>query len=180
MKYKISALLQSHRSLTNAVSHEFRTPISRLRFRHELALSAPNAEDKDSAARHERVDRPARRFGARVARIRPAGCETPKIDVAPIDVAAWLEELTEDARGCSGRASKRFNCGRERLRLHRGDYRYLTRAAGNCCAIRFRNAGAHIKIGIGAANGKHVIAVEDDGPGIPVADRLRVLEPMRI
>lgn len=179
MKYKISALLQSHRSLTNAVSHEFRTPISRLRFRHELALSAPNAEDKDvqllaMSGSIDQLDDLAREL-LEYARLE---CETPKIDVAPIDVAAWLEELTEDAREVAQAEHRSVSiAGESACAYIEGDYRYLTRAAGNLLRNSVRNARAHIKIGIGAANGKHVIAVEDDGPGIPVADRLRVLEP---
>src|SRR6185436_3325971 len=47
MAGRISALLQSHRTLTSAVSHELRTPLARLRFSHSLAREEPTADGKD-------------------------------------------------------------------------------------------------------------------------------------
>ncbi|MDB6088004.1 MAG: hypothetical protein JWN85_788 [Gammaproteobacteria bacterium] len=41
-------------------------------------------------------------------------------------------------------------------------------------AIRYNNAGGSVVIGLSEDNGRHVVDVEDDGPGIPVAEHEKV------
>ncbi|MBL8515126.1 MAG: ATP-binding protein, partial [Betaproteobacteria bacterium] len=161
------------------VSHEFRTPISRLRFRHELALGAPDAAKKDVQLHAmidsiDQLDDLAREL-LEYARLE---CETPKIDEVPIDVASWLAELTEDAREIARVGHRTVDisgeCGCANID---GDYRYLTRAAGNLLRNAIRSAKSTIKVSVKRVNGRQSVMVEDDGPGIPVAERLRVFEP---
>jgi two-component system sensor histidine kinase TctE len=43
-------------------------------------------------------------------------------------------------------------------------------------ALKYTPRGGHVTVGTGTAQGRAYIYVEDDGPGIPVADRQRVLQ----
>lgn len=179
MKERIAALLGSHKNLTNAVSHEFRTPITRLRFRHELAINAVTLAEKDLELQHmysaiDQLDD----LSTELLEYARLDREDPKIDLAPIDVEPWLNELAHDARemaSATGRAVK--------ISVHRGceevdgDYRYLSRAAANLLHNAVRYATQRVELRVELADGKRYLHVDDDGAGIPAADRERLFEP---
>ncbi|MBL0125697.1 MAG: hypothetical protein IPP88_24585 [Betaproteobacteria bacterium] len=179
MKERIAALLGSHKNLTNAVSHEFRTPITRLRFRHELAINAVTLAEKDLELQHmysaiDQLDD----LSTELLEYARLDREDPKIDLAPIDVEPWLNELAHDARemaSATGRAVK--------ISVHRGceevdgDYRYLSRAAANLLHNAVRYATQRVELRVELADGKRCLHVDDDGAGIPAADRERLFEP---
>lgn len=179
MKARIGALLKSHAELTNAVSHEFRTPIMRLRFRHELALSSTGTQDKDRqlaamSGAIDQLDDLARELleYARLDR------ESPHLDMTSIDTATWLNELTEEARELARAESRELHISSEGLApTVEGDYRYLTRAAGNLLRNAVHYAKSVVHVSVTERDGKRELCVEDDGPGIPVAERKRLFEP---
>ncbi|MBL8512669.1 MAG: ATP-binding protein [Betaproteobacteria bacterium] len=179
MKARISALLKSHADLTNAVSHEFRTPIMRLRFRHELALSSARTEDKDRqlaamSGAIDQLDDLARELleYARLDR------EAPQLDFASIDTQAWLGEVLEEARDLARAESLDIQISAEgRAETIEGDYRYLTRAAGNLLRNAVHYAKSAVRVHVSERDGRRELTVEDDGPGIPVAERERLFEP---
>lgn len=179
MKERIAALLGSHKNLTNAVSHELRTPITRLRFRHELAMQAKTVEEKDHELQlmdsaidqlddlstelleHARLDR-----------------EAPMLDIATIDVEPWLIELADDAREmaiATGR-NVQISVHHETEELT-GDYRYLSRVVANLLQNAVRYATNHIELRVELADGKSFLHVDDDGSGIPENERERLFEP---
>ncbi|MEQ1517140.1 MAG: histidine kinase dimerization/phospho-acceptor domain-containing protein, partial [Usitatibacteraceae bacterium] len=108
MKERISALIGSHKNLTNAVSHEFRTPITRLRFRHELAVHAGTIAEKDRELQlmNSAIDQ-LDELSTELLEYARLDREEPKLDIGPIDVEPWLNELAADARelaAATGRA----------------------------------------------------------------------------
>ena len=179
MKERISALLGSHKNLTNAVSHEFRTPITRLRFRHELAMDAKTLEEKDQELQQmssaiDQLDD----LSTELLEYARLDREAPALDIGPIDVEPWLNELAEDARelaSATGRAVEiRVRAGAEMIE---GDHRYLSRAAANLLQNAVRYAKQQVEIRVGVADGHRYLHVDDDGDVIPLADRERLFEP---
>ena len=179
MKDRIAALIGSHKNLTNAVSHEFRTPITRLRFRHELAMSASTLEEKnhelqlmDSAI--DQLDD----LSTELLEYARLDREEPKLDIGPIDVEPWINELAADAREFASATTRdvqiTVHAGCEEVS---GDHRYLSRAASNLLQNAARYARQRIELRVGMADGKCCLHVDDDGAGIPVADRERLFEP---
>ncbi len=179
MKAKIAALLKSHSDLTNAVSHEFRTPITRLRFRHELALSAPTVEDKDRqlsamSGAIDQLDDLAREL-LEYARLDRG---SPDMDIASIDTQSWLGELIGEARELARAESLEIQLSSDgQAETIEGDYRYLTRAAGNLLRNAVHYAKSAVRVSVSEKDGKRELRVEDDGPGIPAAARERLFEP---
>ena len=64
------------------------------------------------------------------------------------------------------------------VELH-GDLTLLEQAVGNLIqnAIRYNHAGGHVAVALRGSSGSWTLEVIDDGPGIPEAERVRVLEP---
>ena len=72
---------------------------------------------------------------------------------------------------------------RVRARVLRGgphpplDRRLLERAVGNLVNNAVRHARSEVEIRVVVERGELRILVDDDGPGVPMADRARVFEP---
>jgi two-component system, OmpR family, sensor kinase ParS len=179
MKDRIGALIGSHKQLTNAISHELRTPITRLRFRHELATVAETLAEKDQELRRmdsaiDQLDE----LSTELLEYARLDREEPTLDVAAIDVSPWLEELIREAHDVarsSGREVAVVPC--VNAEIVEGDYRYLSRAVANLLRNAVRYAGSRIEISVTQADGWYVLTVDDDGPGIPLQERERLFEP---
>ena len=179
MKARIAALLNSHRNLTNAISHEFRTPITRLRFRHEMAVEAATVEEKDRQLRAmdsaiEQLDE----LSTELLEYARLDRESPKLNQAPIDTSAWLEELAAEARELAEAEGRRIDITvYADLDSADGDYRYLSRAASNLLRNAVRYARQHVQIRVDQQRGRPALHVDDDGPGIPAGEREHLFEP---
>lgn len=179
MKDRIAALLSSHRNLTNAISHEFRTPITRLRFRHELAIEAGTPAEKDAQLRamNTAIDQ-LDELSTELLEYARLDRETPALDVAPIDTVAWLNELTEEARDVARAEGRRVEIAfKAEVESVDGDYRYLSRAAANLLRNAVRYARRRVELRFEKTNGRCALHVDDDGPGIPAAEREHLFEP---
>jgi len=179
MKDRISALLGSHCNLTNAISHEFRTPITRLRFRHELAIDAQSMQEKDEQLRamNTAIDQ-LDDLSSELLEYARLDREAPALDVAPIDTVAWLNELTEEARDVARAEGRNVDIAfKVEVQSVDGDYRYLSRAAANLLRNAVRYAKQRVELRFERAGGKCALHVDDDGPGIPAAEREHLFEP---
>lgn len=179
MKERVAALLGSHRNLTNAISHEFRTPITRLRFRHQMAMDATDVAEKDKQLRamDSAIDQ-LDELSTELLEYARMDRESPKLDVAPIDTSAWLEELAAEARELSQAEGRDINITvQASVESVDGDYRYLSRAASNLLRNAVRYARREVQVQVGRQDGAATLHVDDDGPGIPVAEREHLFEP---
>lgn len=176
---RIGALMGSHKQLTNAISHEFRTPITRLRFRHELAISATTIADKDRElqAMDSAIDQ-LDDLSTELLEYARLDREEPVLDVNAIDVGPWLEELVNEANDVV-QSSKRSVAVSLRADTDSvdGDYRYLSRAAANLLRNAVKYATSRVEISVAKLDGQFVLIVDDDGPGIPQSERDRAFEP---
>jgi signal transduction histidine kinase len=181
MADRIQELIDSQRELTNAVSHELRTPIARIRFSLEMLASATNTggrkhytaeitKDVDEldalvteSLTYARFDRGA-----------------PEIDWQPQALETWLKKVAHTALQGHRRIELRF---RSRLpdpnQTVYLEPRYMARAVGNLLQNAAKHTDHRVEILLEAdeAAGRCCIHVDDDGEGIPPADRERVFEP---
>lgn len=179
MTTRINELLSSHRQLTTAVSHELRNPLMRLRFRQSLARDANTLEAKDrnldemSVALDE-LDLLVEEM-LTYARAKNPGQD---IEIAPVETASWLAPVESSARALALAQGSpvRIEVGEvaERIEI---EPVFMARALSNLLSNAVRYAGGIVRLSIAREAGRHVLRVDDDGPGVPEADRERVFEP---
>ena len=179
MKERISSLISSHKALTNAISHEFRTPITRLRFRHELAMEAETLAKKDSELQrmNSAIDQ-LDELSTELLEYARLDRESPELDVAIIDVSGWLDELVNDANELVRAMGSTITVVvAAKIDIVDGDYRYLSRAASNLLRNAVHYAKSRVEIRVEQRQFGYVLMVDDDGPGIPEAQREILFEP---
>ena len=164
MQSRIKRLVDERARALAAVSHDLRTPLTRLRLRTELV-----DDDKLRDQMAADLDSMATMINATLDYLRGLqDSEAPRL----IDINALLQSLCEDAAVL----------GRE-VRLegqaqapYRGRLSALRRALQNLIdnAIKYAN-GARLRIE--DADDELRLVVEDDGPGIAPAELCRVSEP---
>lgn len=179
MSDRISALIGNQRELTNAVSHELRTPIARLSFELDMIDGEPDADARHRLVQDMKND-VAELDSMASELLMYARLEHKSEDVVlqPHDARAWLDSVVQHAAfeaGLSGVQCEIAQCDVAQVRLHQ---RYMTRALLNLLQNAIRHAGRRVQVGLSSpAPNEYVLTVDDDGPGVQLADRERIFEP---
>lgn len=163
------ARLDEDRALILAgVSHDLRTPLTRLRMGVEMSI-ADEATRQDMATDIEEMDRSIGQF---LDFARADGGEPPE----EVDLAALLDELAEQYRRRGHDVTATNGGAPPRLTLRP---KAIRRAVGNLVDNALRHAGAALPVELALAMqaDKVVIEVRDRGPGIPDAEVERLKLP---
>ena len=176
---RTARLMDGVRQVSNSIAHDLRTPIARARARLEDAATHAEGADELRAAVDRAVvdlDGVAAVFKA-LLRIAEIEAGARRSAFAPLDAAellAGLDELYEVAAEEHGGALVMAAPG---PLLINGDRDLIQQAVANLLdnAIKFSPEGG--TIAVRATAGEAVeIAVSDQGPGIPAADRHRATD----
>jgi signal transduction histidine kinase len=180
MADRIHALVQSHRQLMQTVSHEMRTPLSRLHF--ALESLEPTGEHGEGERDTRQLDA-MRRDLTELDDLLDELLTFSKLDagVAPIDsiavpVRPTLEDILRRGSTSQPHVAGRLECDSGEV-CFLGDARLLTRAVGNVVRNAFRFAKSKVIVLAKAEADQIVVQVDDDGPGIEQGDRERVFTP---
>ena len=178
MADRIEALLVAQKQLLHSVSHELRTPIARL----EFALELLDAKANDPALRKRIADMEGdvlelnslvnELLGmARLDSERASHRET-------VDLAELLRtvEASLPPGQPPGSPLLAIDCAPDAGTIE-ADPRLLGRALSNLLRNAQKYAASSIRMTARRDAGRVTIAVEDDGPGIPVEERERIFEP---
>lgn len=173
-------LMEATRNTGNAIAHDLRSPLSRLKNRLEASLAKPMTADEASETLTEtmdEVDQVLTTFNSilRIARL-DAGAEGKRQRTNVGEIAFELSELFEPACEDSdltfkSQISKNHNV--------LGDKGLLAQAVVNLLdnAVKYTPKGGHIELRVKRSEDNHVdISVTDTGPGIPEESRARVME----
>jgi two-component system osmolarity sensor histidine kinase EnvZ len=163
MRERIERQIEQRTTMLSGVSHDLRTILTR--FKLELAMLGDTAETQ---ALRADVDEMSRMLEDYLAFAQGDAGEATEL----IDVPSVLQEIAETAR----RGGDRVETGFE------GEPQALVRALGfrRCLANLVGNAGRHaerIELKARHAAGWLTVTVDDDGPGIPQAEREAVFRP---
>jgi two-component system sensor histidine kinase TctE len=165
------------RFLANA-AHQLRTPLAGLQAHTELALSLPLPEACRAQVEqvHEATIRTARLANQllALARAEPGGhTESP----SRIDLKTTVEGVADEwvHRALQRDLDLGFDLQPASVR---GNAFLVREALANLLhnAIEYSPSGARVTVRTGTRDGKAFLEVDDEGPGIPVSERERVLD----
>ena len=173
MSRQLSQLIQNQKQLTAALSHEMRTPLARIRF--TLAVTA-NQTDASVRSQLQGMNADVQQIDDLIAKMLDyARLDHPDIRMewqhTPLDV--WLRHTL----GCCGSSERHIEVIQaEGLTSAWMEPSLMELALSNLVANACRHARQHLSVTISADGGRYRIIVEDDGEGIPVADRGEVFK----
>jgi signal transduction histidine kinase len=164
MQLKLVEFIRERTSIFAAMSHDLKTPITRLRLRAELLDDAElRAKFVKDLEEMEAMVTAALDFMRGVDPHEPA---------QPVDVMAMLESLQEDARETGGDVTIDGTVEAP----YRGHAQTLKRCVGNLMdnALQY---GRRARLVVTDSPAELKIIVSDEGPGIPETELERVFEP---
>lgn len=179
---EIERLMGSIRAATNNIAHDLRSPLTRLRNRLESLLARPTAsvraqEELEQAIAE--IDGLLQTFNALLS-IADAEAGAGRGNLVPVDLEALVQDVAElygplvEDRGLA------FESAIQGPATVLGNRQLLFQALGNLVdnAAKYGAGGGLVSLALTpAANGGGVaVSVADRGPGIPEADRGRVLD----
>lgn len=181
MLEQIGRLMSGMQLATDSLAHDLRGPLTRLRSRIELALLQPPDSERDRAALEEVLEQAdaALALFASLLRIAAAESGVAATEFKPLDLAAIAEDAAElyeplaEDRGISVRRSIGV------VPPVAGQRELVAQAITNLLdnAVKHAPEGGRIDVRAESDGREVVVTVADNGPGVPEAERARVLEP---
>ena len=179
---RLERSMAGHRHAGDAIAHDLRSPLTRLRARLEVAYLDVEAGKGDPtqalAQALEDTDGVLKTFGAvlAIARLQAAGTAPDPVLFDPSELAANISELYEplcEDKGIDFAAELSSNL------QARGNREFLAQALANILdnAVKYTPAGGAIMLRVRRkSSGEIEFSVTDTGPGVPDGDRERVVE----
>lgn len=177
MTKHIKRLIESQRELTRAVSHELRTPVARIRFAVDMLADEDDYEsrqfqksgiDEDIESLNELIDE--------ILTYAKLEEGSPKMDWQMVCLKELLEQIERETNALGKPIAIRINPPTAKV-VAMADRRYLHRVVQNLAGNALRYANSTILISAGVNGQTAFVSVEDDGHGIPEADREKVFIP---
>lgn len=169
---RLDTAAAAQRRFVSDASHELRSPLATIRQHAELAQLHPDATSVDDLAGVVHDE------GLRMQELVDALLLLTRLDESPVihQEAVDLDDLAlaEISRLRAGGAEV-DGSGIHAARV-RGDVRLLGRLVRNLADNAARHARSAVAIGVLESDGQVLLTVDDDGPGVPAAERERIFE----
>lgn len=164
MHRRINRLVSDRTQMLAAISHDLRTPLTRLRLRANAItdVDARAAFERDIAEMEEMID-------AALGFLRENSEQEP---VEPVDIAAILQTIVDEASD----AGRQITIDMPRTLVVRGRHLALKRALTNLVENGVKYGGVAVVKARKSAN-EIVVEVADKGPGIPAEQLEAVFSP---
>ncbi|WP_333586175.1 sensor histidine kinase [Phenylobacterium sp.] len=179
---RLERSMAGHKHTGDAIAHDLRSPLTRLRARLEasfLDLEAGRGDPEAALARAiEDTDGVLKTFGAvlAIARLQAAGAAPDPVIFDPAGLAADICELYEPL--CEDHGPD-FKAELTRGLSIRANREFMAQALANLLdnAIKYTPIGGAIMLRVRRrSSGEVEFSVTDTGPGVPETDRERVIE----
>ncbi|MEX0622731.1 MAG: ATP-binding protein [Saccharospirillum sp.] len=174
MAARLVRFAQRNREINQAVSHDLKTPLAQFKFALEL-LKPESRQAYAVGKMHQSVGEMESLIEELL--LYHSLAEQPASDSSQVtDLASLVPAVLDSLPNPAGLAC-RLELARGPLRVA-GEERLLRRLFGNLLANAFNYGHGQVTLSVRrGAQGRFDIAIEDDGPGIPAAERERVFEP---
>ena len=178
---EIERLVGSIRSVTVNIAHDLKSPLARLRGRLEMALrSEESVEGRRIAIERaiEDADGLIATFNALLS-MAEAQSGGSAAEMAELDLALLVEDASDLYEPLAEERGLTLTISTEPAVMVRGNRQLLFQALANLIdnALKYAGRKAAVTIWARAVPEGAELGVADSGPGIPQAERERVLEP---
>ena len=172
MANNINALIASKKQLIDGIAHELRTPLVRLRYRLEMS---DNLSDDEARGLNRDI---SELEGLIDELLTFARLDRPQTDLtlSERDLSHWLRERTAELRYIHPERQILLTLP-DTPTVARVDVRLMDRVLDNLINNALRYSQRTLRITLDVDESQRVLAVEDDGPGIPEQERERVFDP---
>jgi signal transduction histidine kinase len=177
---RIQSLIKGIRTVTDNIAHDLRSPLSRLRSRLELTLLEARGEAQYREAIERSIEDTAsliRTFNALLS-ISQTESGNHRTEWGRVDLNRLAQDLVELYAAAAEAQDLRLELSGAQLAEVIGSRDLLAQALANLLdnAIKYTPAGGVVRVQVRTAEKGVEISVADSGPGIPAAERDRVLE----
>lgn len=182
---RLETSMSSIRHAGDAIAHDLRSPLTRMRAKLEVALIDAEAGKIDGLdalqVALDEADNLLKTFNTvlAIARLQAAAGSGRTPDAALFDAADLAADMAELYEPASEDKGVEFSAEIERGLMINGNQPFLAQALANVIdnAIKYTPTGGAVKLRARRrTSGEIEFSVTDTGPGVPEADRARVIE----
>jgi signal transduction histidine kinase len=174
---RIQSLLEGMQHVGDSVAHDLRSPLTRLRNRLETVAAEERPSREDLADCVRQVDHVLETFNAllRIARVESGAHRSA---FAAVDLARIVRDVGELYQAAADERKIALTCECNAAVEVFGDRELLAQALTNLLdnAVKYTPPGGRVTLTLARTEDTAVIRVSDSGPGVPEADRDRVLQ----
>jgi len=177
---RLEALVLDVRGVGDDIAHQLRTPLTRLRARVERGLRDPNDPGSVEATADAALAEIDKLLGivAALLRVRELEDHARRSRFAAVDMATLAEDACELHRPTAEDRGIDLVCDVLPVAAVEGDASLLIEALSNLIdnAMKFGPPGGRVTVSLREDEGRIVVAVADDGAGVPFGERALVTQ----
>jgi signal transduction histidine kinase len=179
MAEKIETLVEDNKLLSNAVSHDLRTPLARLRFGIEALSETNKPETKEKYIQHlsQDIQEMENLVGVLLDYAR-LDQKMINVERLPLNLNTLIEGCARNLTSSDSSAVSIDVSGLSKIQIIiDGNENYLSMLINNLLSNAQRYAVKHVRITTKQTTTSLIMCVSDDGPGIPVEKRGEIFKP---
>lgn len=175
----IEKLIEGSRELTNAVSHDIKTPLARMRFALEMLEKNPTPDMQQRFV--SSIEGDIEELEGLVDEVMANARYERQLSLSPEvipDFFNWIRNILERKQQDDPHVDVEYrNEMPDADAAVKADKKAMARAVGNVFRNALHYASGRVRVTVALEQDNCVVLIEDDGPGIPESDRERVLQP---
>ena len=177
---RIEHLMDGVRHVSNAIAHDLRTPLGRIRSGLEEALSSGNSMAQLAGTARfaiQQVDDLIRMLD-RLLQIAEAESGARRQSFAPVHLSSVVSDVVELYDATAEAEGITLTSDIKGRPIALADRNLLTSALANLVdnALKYAGTGSTVQVRVVEERDSVSIVVQDDGPGIPPTERARVID----